>query len=191
MASFVKSPARFTRPYAIRTYATRRPERPPPKIKDPLLAPNATHYKVTENVTFIHRPPPSAPTPFSLSTAPASPLLSPLKPTIPLDLPQSVSTSPLPPPVWKPKGSKKVLDKRQIEVIKSIRAENPTKWTQGRIAKRFGCTRDFVGLIAPLNTTQQRIALEARDNAHEAKRRGWGERKATYVAIRQKRKSLW
>ncbi|KIJ54410.1 hypothetical protein M422DRAFT_222020 [Sphaerobolus stellatus SS14] len=192
MSSLLKTPVRFTRSFAFRTYATRRPERPPSKIKDPLQAPNAKHYEIGPNLTFIHRHPPTAPTPFSLSTAPASPLLQPLKPSIPLELGEAPKPDSLPPLLWRePKGPQKKLDQVQIEKMKQLRAEDPLKWTQHKLAERFGCSAAFVSIVAPLSKLAQREALARRDEKHEEKKRSWGERKATIVAIRKKRKSLW
>lgn len=190
---FVKLSAGRSLPNAIRTYATRRPERPPPKIKDPLsVAPNATHYNVAPNLTFIHRPPPSAPSPYSLTTAPASPLLNPLKATITLAVSQESSPSSLPPPLWrKPKGSQKMVNQEQIEQMRRLRVMNPQKWTQKKLAEEFGCSTNFVGIAAPLPKALQKSALASRDEEHEARRARWGERKSTFVAIRQKRKTLW
>src|SRR5258705_2524283 len=55
-------------------------EKPPYRAPDPLVNnPKATVTKLggEEELTFIHRPPASAPSPYSLSIAPASPLLRP------------------------------------------------------------------------------------------------------------------
>ncbi|KAH0831916.1 hypothetical protein J3R83DRAFT_12799 [Lanmaoa asiatica] len=62
-----------------RTYATRRPEKPPARFPDPLRNnPNAVVTPLEgDKLTFIHRPPPSAPSPHSTTLDPASPLLRP------------------------------------------------------------------------------------------------------------------
>ncbi|KAJ2978638.1 hypothetical protein NUW54_g11257 [Trametes sanguinea] len=59
-----------------RSYATRLPERPPYRAPDPLRNnPHATYQELADkNLTFIHRPPPTAPSPLSYTTSPASPL---------------------------------------------------------------------------------------------------------------------
>lgn len=166
-----------------RTYATRRAERPPPKIKDPLLSPHVTHHQITPDLTFIHRPPPTAPTPFSLTTAPSSPLLSP---------PSSSTAGPLP-PLTKCLHNKldAKLTEEQIEEMKRLRAADPLTYTRQRLATQFGCSPLFVPIVAPLSKTERRKALERRDHEHEANRSQWGERKEMVVAIRKKRRSLW
>src|SRR5262245_7455973 len=59
-----------------RTYKNRHAERPPYRAPDPLVHnPDAKVTMLEQDLTFIHRPPPTALTPFSLTTAPASPLL--------------------------------------------------------------------------------------------------------------------
>lgn len=204
MISFLKLPARLSFPSNVRTYAihkrhfprptSKRPERPPPKIKDPLTAPNAARHSIGPNLTFIYRPPPTAPSPFSLTTAPASPLLIPGKPlsTAAAEESQAVGPSSLPPPLLnKSKVSERNLTTEQIEKMKDLRIKNPGHWTQSRLAKRFGCSMRFVSIAAPLSKDLQRQALANRDQKHEEKRSKWGERKATAVVIRQKRRSLW
>ncbi|KAF8527457.1 mitochondrial ribosomal protein subunit L20-domain-containing protein [Hysterangium stoloniferum] len=188
----MKLPLRIGPWSTIRGYATRRPERPPSKPKDPLIAPSATHYQVGPNLTFVHRPPPTAPTPFSLSIAPASPLLlPPTQVTSSLSEEASVSST-LPPPLWKErKQPEKRLTPEQVEEIKRLRAEDPVTWTKSRLAAQFGCLPCYISMIAPLKKSANREMLARREEVHEANRSRWGERKATAMAIREKRKSLW
>ena len=174
----------------VRRYATRRPERPPPKIKDPLLSPNAVHHQVAPNLSFIHRSPPTAPTPFSLSTAPSSPLL------LPLPLPSSdASTSNkagLPPPTQKPRKKPEAkLTNEQIGEIRRLREADPTLHTRQKLARQFGCLPSYIPMVAPLSKVEMRKALARREQEHEANRSRWGEQKAMVVAIRKKRRSLW
>lgn len=167
-----------------RGYATRRPEKPPPKLKDPLSAANATHYKIGPNLTFVHRPPPTAPSPYSLTVAPASPLLKPA--------PETNSDKSLPPRLWKDAQSQQTqLTPEQIEEIKRLRNEDPTVWTRQKLAKKFGCKACYIPMIAPLDKSTHREVLAGRDTEHEHNRSRWGENKATARAIRQKRKSMW
>lgn len=167
-----------------RGYATRRPEKPPPKLKDPLNAANATHYKIGPNLTFVHRPPPTAPSPYSLTAAPASPLLTPASGTNP--------DKSLPPRLWKDAPSpQSQLTFEQIEEIKRLRNEDPAVWTRQKLAKKFGCKACYIPMIAPLDKSTHREVLAGRDAEHEHNRSRWGENKATARAIRQKRKTMW
>ncbi|KAF8582806.1 hypothetical protein K439DRAFT_1617940 [Ramaria rubella] len=177
---------------AVRRYATRRPERPPLKIKDPLWSSsNATLHQITPELTFIHRPPPTAPSPFSLTTAPSSPLLLPPKPLLSLDA-SSPNTIGIPPPVWKPREQRETkLTEEQIAEIRRLRESDPLTHTRNKLAKQFGCVPSYIPMIAPLSKTEMHNALARRDQIHEANRSRWGERKAMVVAIRQKRRTLW
>lgn len=175
----------------MRRYATRRPERPPPKIKDPLSSPNAIHSQVAPNLTFIQRPPPTAPTPYSLSTAPSSPLLLPPT-TLPISNSSILKKAALPPPIQKPHKKPEVkLTDEQIEEIRRLREADPIIHTRQKLARQFGCLPSYIPMIAPLRKVEMRKALARREQEHEANRSRWGERKAMVVAIRKKRRSLW
>ncbi|EIM81668.1 uncharacterized protein STEHIDRAFT_171956 [Stereum hirsutum FP-91666 SS1] len=192
------------RPSSARTYATEnrhthgrnalRPrnashcsERPPMTHGDPLTnSPNATTTTLPDNAVFIHRPPPSAPSPFSYTTNPVSPLLR----------PPAVSAStvdvPLPPPVKKGQVKEyQYLSDEDIEQMKELRAQNPNLWTRGKLAEKFNVSPIFVGQFARLSKGQKRVALEKRDKDHEKMRSRWGERKLIAKEIRSKRKEFW
>ncbi|KAI0769872.1 mitochondrial ribosomal protein subunit L20-domain-containing protein [Fomes fomentarius] len=171
-------PLRFSR-----SYATRLPERPPYRAPDPLHNnPSAVYQELPENATFIHRPPPTAPTPHSYTTSPTSPLLQPS--VTPVD-------GPLPPNLWKDKGEKPRVSDEDLEKIRRLRRENPTEWTRGRLAKEFNCTTWFIGKVTSLKGPDRRQALEARDHEHEEFREKWGERRRLNADIRKKRKEFW
>ncbi|RDB17882.1 hypothetical protein Hypma_000867 [Hypsizygus marmoreus] len=155
-----------------RSYATRgkRPkpgtsEKPAYHAPDPLV--NNPHAVVTslqdENLTFIHRPPPSAPSPFSLSTAPTSPLLRPATP---------ITNDPLPPFV-RPSADKVPLPRASDTVvaqIRGLRRSNPTKYSRGKLAKMFGVTQNFVGTIAALKSPARMALIRTRNAEHETAR---------------------
>ncbi|KAF8650161.1 hypothetical protein AX16_005395 [Volvariella volvacea WC 439] len=180
-------------PALLRTYATKWPrprpgtsERPPYRAKDPLVNnPSATVTTFEEEgLTFIHRPPPTAPTPHSLTTAPASPLLW-SKPT-PVD-------GPLPPPI-RPSAEKPQPERASDEVIASIkelRRSNPSEYSRGKLAKMFGVTPSFVGAVAALKKSQRTALIKERDQKHAEVREKWSERKSIVRAIRAKRRALW
>lgn len=176
-----------------RTYATRWPrpkpgtsERPAYHAPDPLV--NNPKAAVTpledEDLTFIHRPPPTAPSPFSLTTAPTSPLLRP---------DPSPITGPLPPSI-RPSADKVQPQRASDEVIAEIRRlrfSDPTKYSRGKLAQMFGCTENFVGSIAALKKPQRKALIRVREQKHEAVREKWSEKKSTARAIRAKRREFW
>lgn len=174
---------------ARRGYATS--TRPLPRPKDPLTtSKNAVISELAPGVTFIHRPPPSAPTPHSLTTAPSSPLLQKVQTSL-APSPAAVSTeasSNLPPVLGSGPPEKRYhLTPSQIEEMRALRASDPKKYTAGVLAKQFDCTVAFVQITAPASKTR-RLAL---DTELQEQKDGWGYRKRLQREIRQKRRSLW
>ncbi|KAI0055857.1 hypothetical protein BV25DRAFT_1832830 [Artomyces pyxidatus] len=166
-----------------RGYATRLPEKPPMRHPDPLVNnPNAVVTPLPDELTFIHRPPPSAPTPLSYTTNPSSPLLRPA--------PQSTD-GPLPPPLNTAKEQPPRLSDEKIADMQRLRAENPKYYSRSRLAKMFDCTPSFVSYMAPLPRPEKREVLAIRDEAHEEVRARWGEKKVIVREIRKKRKEFW
>lgn len=167
-----------------RSYATRLPQRPPYRAPDPLKSNPHAHYQALPgDLTFIHRPPPSAPTPESLTTMPSSPLLRPVSADAPAALPPILFPRKKPelPPV-----SEEVIDE-----MRRLRREDPEKWTAGTLAKKFNCSQGFVRLVAKLPRQVQRAALQKRDEDHEAFRSKWGEKRLMQKEIRDRRREFW
>lgn len=169
-----------------RTYATRRPEKPPARFPDPLHSnPNATVTTLEDsNLTFIHRPPPSVPTPHSTTLDPGSPLLKP--PTHPTDgrMPPMLRPS-----SYKPEPER--MSREDIEKIRALRLSDPRVHSRTKLAKMFNCTPHFISKIAALPRPQRRQMGRETEAEHKAVRERWGERKATMTAIRQKRREFW
>lgn len=185
-----------SRPLA-RSYATKhaskfpRPkpgtaERPAYHAPDPLV--NNPKAAVTtledENLTFIHRPPPSAATPHSYTTAPASPLLNGQ---------QTPAEGPLP-PFARPGLQKQIPPRASDEVvakIRELRASDPDKYSRGELARMFNVTRSFVSMIAPLNVKKRKEITRRMEGEHEEARSKWSERHSLVQAIRRKRREMW
>ncbi|KAF8635845.1 hypothetical protein AX15_000038 [Amanita polypyramis BW_CC] len=188
----------FLRPLPLtRHYATKYPrprpgtaERPPMHRSDPLEDnPKAvvTHLP-DENLTFIHRPPPTAPSPFSLTTAPASPLLQQRNPAPPTD-----ASTPLP-PISRPSLDKPQLERlsdEDVEKIRQLRRSDPGLYTRSKLAKMFGCTQTFVGAIAGLKKSQRRAMITKEEERREKERASWSEKKQIVRAVRTKRREMW
>jgi hypothetical protein len=172
-------------PFLSRGYATRLPQKPPMRHPDPLLnKPNAVSTSLPEDLTFIHRPPPSAPSPLSYTVNPSSPLLHSEPPTPSTDVP-------LPPPLKQPTLAHPRLPEDKIKELQRLRTENPVLYTRKKLANTFGCSPSFVSYVAPLKSSQQRAALARRDREHEKARTRWGEKAALIREIRKKRKEFW
>ncbi|KAI8978800.1 mitochondrial ribosomal protein subunit L20-domain-containing protein [Trametes punicea] len=179
-------------PFASRSYVTRLPERPPYRAPDPLVNnPRATYQELPDNnLTFIHRPPPTAPSPLSYTTNPASPLLK-NSTSASASAPGTTTADALPPAVRKDKGEKPRLSDEDIAKLRDLRRADPVKWTRGRLAKEFNCTPWFVGKLITLRGPDRRRALEERERAHAAARAQWGERKSLQADVRKKRREFW
>ncbi|KAF9454760.1 hypothetical protein P691DRAFT_655355 [Macrolepiota fuliginosa MF-IS2] len=182
----------FTRGYATK-HASKFPrpkpgtaERPAYHAPDPLVNnPKATVTTLKdENLTFIHRPPPSAATPHSYTTAPASPLLANLV---------TPSEGPLP-PFARPGMQKQIPERASDEVvakIRELRQNEPEKYSRGELARMFNVTRSFVSMIAPLNVKKRKEVVRRTEAEHADARSKWSERHSLVQAIRRKRREMW
>ncbi|KAJ8520857.1 hypothetical protein ONZ45_g2376 [Pleurotus djamor] len=178
---------------STRAYATRFPrpkpgtsERPPYHPPDPLLNnPKATTVTFSdENLTFIHRPPPSAPSPFSLTTNPASPLLRPPQP-----IPEGTAQ---PPTLRRSQLSEDfVLTDEQKAEMRTLRRQDPKTWTRSALAKKFGCPSWFVEYIAALPKSARKAAWKVREEEHAANRAKWSERHSLVKAVRARKREFW
>lgn len=166
-----------------RTYATRRPVRPPLKVIDPLLSsPNATAVKLEDGMTLIHRPPPSAPSVFSTTALPASPLL----------LSKRSDSETVPPRLHKERiYGNHVLTEDDFAKMQKLRDENPSYYTRSRLAKLYKCPPFLVAQKVPLAKSDRIAALEKTALEHEKNREQWGELKSMAREIRKKRREFW
>ncbi|TFK40620.1 mitochondrial ribosomal protein subunit L20-domain-containing protein [Crucibulum laeve] len=181
------SPA-LTRSYASK-YPRPRPgtsERPAYHAPDPLVNnPKAAVTPLKDNdieLTFIHRPPPTAPSPFSLTTAPISPLLNPA--------PSPIQGA-LPPLVSRDKPQPERVSEETIVKIRQLRFSDPKTYSCTKLAKMFDCTTRFISLVAANKKSQRKALWKIREEGHAAARAKWSERHAIVKAIRAKRRLLW
>jgi len=174
-----------------RSYATKWPrpkpgtsERPAYHAPDPLLNnPNAVVTALPdEDLTFIHRPPPTAPSPFSLTTNPVSPLLRPRPPQEDVPLP----------PFSRNHGKELPrASAHAMSEIRRLRALDPERYTTGMLARKFNVTRGFVSAIAALKKSKRRAKRQEQNEVAERARAKWGEKKTTLMMIKAKRRELW
>ncbi|KAJ7095949.1 mitochondrial ribosomal protein subunit L20-domain-containing protein [Mycena belliarum] len=159
-------------------------ERPAYHAPDPLLNnPAAAVTALPDNdLTFIHRPPPTAPSPFSLTTNPVSPLLRPRPPQDPVPLPPFSRS----PPKELPRASDQIMAE-----IRRLRTADPERYTTGVLARKFKVTRGFVSAIAALKKSQRRAKRQVQNAVAEKARGKWGEKKTTLMLIKAKRRELW
>ncbi|KAJ7147515.1 mitochondrial ribosomal protein subunit L20-domain-containing protein [Mycena crocata] len=180
----------FTRTYATKLAKWPRPkpgtaERPAYHAPDPLL--NNPSAVVTalpdEQLTFIHRPPPTAPTPFSLTTNPTSPLLRPRfqQEDVPLPpLSRKRREVDLPPATT-----------QTVSEIRRLRTLDPERYTTGVLAKKFKVNRGFIQKVAALKKSERKAKSRKQAEVVEKAREQWGEKKKTLMMIKAKRRELW
>jgi hypothetical protein len=178
----------------VRHYAPKYPrprpgtsERPAYHPPDPLINNPKAAVKTFEedNLTFIHRPPSTAPSPYSLTTAPASPLLRPVTSRV-------EPIPPLPPVLRQPPSTKPPrMSDEQIEKMRNLRFTNPSVYSRGKLAKMFNCTQAFVAQMAALKKPRRKALIRIRDQKHEKYKAKWSERHALVKAISAKRREMW
>ncbi|KIM33754.1 hypothetical protein M408DRAFT_13551 [Serendipita vermifera MAFF 305830] len=195
--------------------------KPRPKVRDPLEnAPSSTleYPSITETkgleqdgysqkkLTFIHRPPPTAPSPHSIVTAPASPLLRPatphkalfkgvvkLKPgesPVILGGSSKLAANEDEPPLLRtfpPSTRKQHLEEKDLVRMRKLRESNPQLYTRTRLAKMFDCSPLFVSMAAPL----PREVLHQVWKEKLEQKEGWTWRKQLVREMRKKRKDMW
>jgi len=157
--------------------------KPPVKRPDPLRDVPAQKLD-GGNLTFYHRPPPSSPSPYSMSTAPASPLLRP--PSTPVNLQPAPISDPSAPPALKPLPEPKkhhITEAAAVE-MRRLRAEG---WSRLAVARKFKCSPILVSIVAP--APKQKYS-EHWENMEKVKE-GWGPRKRVLREVRAKRKEFW
>ncbi len=111
------------------------------------------------------------------STTNATPF-TPISPTdSPRRLPKSVRTQ---------SEKKYHLGQEQIDEIRSLRAQDPRKWTRVRLAEKFECSQFFISLCcsAPEAKAEQ-------DKELAAIKKRWGRQKTEAKEERVARKNLW
>lgn len=188
-----------------RTYASRYPrpkpgtsERPASRPPDPLTHSAAAAVSELDDdaLTFIHRPPPSAPSPNSYTTLPASPLLRPRPAAEEGDVEAAAPETPARalPPVFRraDRDPKEQVSSHVIRRMREMRNRDPAKYTRGVLARTFNTTEAFVGMVAAISKKSVRKArVRDRDAQHAKQREGWSERREMIVAIRHKRREFW
>ncbi|KAG6336754.1 hypothetical protein ID866_2323 [Astraeus odoratus] len=124
------------------------------------------------------------PTPDSTTLDPASPLLKASRPPAGEPMPPLLRPS-----SYKPEPER--LSRDDIEKIRELRLSDPRTYSRTTLAKMFKCTPHFISKIAALPRPQRKQLSREFEAEHEAVRERWGERKATIVAIRKKRREYW
>ncbi|KIY70904.1 hypothetical protein CYLTODRAFT_419302 [Cylindrobasidium torrendii FP15055 ss-10] len=169
-------------------------ERPPYRAGDPL---EGIKGKVRGGLTLIRRAPPTAPSPWSYTTNPVSPLLQKVEmyPRLgalpPFSRPGAVAARKTKASAADPYAPETKLSQPQIVRLRKLRTQDPGRFTRSVLAKMFGVTEAFVGSAAPLKPSVRRRELAKRDELHEMNREKWSQRHQMVVEMRKRRKALW
>jgi hypothetical protein len=157
--------------------------KPPVKRPDPLRDVPAQKLD-GGNLTFYHRPPPSSPSPYSLSSAPASPLLRP--PSSAVNLQPAPISDPSAPPALRPlpEPKKHHITESQAVEMRQLRAEG---WSRLAVARKFKCSPVLVSIVAPATKEKYNHHWEKMEKVRE----GWGPRKRVLREVRAKRREFW
>jgi hypothetical protein len=91
-------------------------------------------------------------------------------------------------PVFKETGPIVQLTQADVDEIRRLRMEDPYKWSQTQLTKKFNTSNAFVGYIirgmSPEKAEQQKVV-------EETIRSNWGKRRRTAREDRQIRKDRW
>ena len=94
----------------------------------------------------------------------------------------------LPPPVRKPYEKRYHITELQMEEMRRLKKEDPLAWSIGALAKRFDCSRVFVGFVTEglsgENQKQQKMVTEVIKSR-------WGTKRRVAREDRALRKERW
>lgn len=79
------------------------------------------------------------------------------------------------------------LKEEDIAEIRRLRTEDPYKWTRGTLAKKFDCSRFFVGMVCVASEEKKE---QERQKLESVKER-WGQRRRDARTDRTRRRELW
>ncbi|KAH0612655.1 uncharacterized protein H6S33_009035 [Morchella sextelata] len=134
---------------------------------------------------IIHNPPSAAPSVFAtpnLFLPKEDPRRDPF-----LAIDDSKVRAKLPPPVKKPYEKKYHLGEAEIAEMRALRAEDPDKWTRGKLAEKFGTSRFFAGMVAE-TTAARKEEMQGRLATIKSR---WGKIRTNARFERTRRRAGW
>lgn len=153
--------------------------------RDPLdTSVHASRFSLPTRETFVVRPAPSQPS--SRMSVPAAETLFAAPAPI-----SETELAGLPPALRKhhrqARLATNVLSPEKVAELQQLRAQDPFKFTAGKLAKMFGCSPTFVSIVAPA----PKNVRKARQAETELKRATWGMNKRVAHEQRAERRALW
>ena len=99
----------------------------------------------------------------------------------------NVAKNTLPPPI-RPENEKKYhLTEQEIQEMQHLRNEDPVKWTQKALAKKFNCSTMFVAMKTQASREYKLEKIAQLEQQKEM----WGWKKRLIRHNRQRRRELW
>ncbi|PVU90811.1 hypothetical protein BB559_004427 [Furculomyces boomerangus] len=110
-----------------------------------------------------------------------------LESRIDLSPPKTISVADLPPPIHPTSSPSKMLSESEKIEILQLRNQDPVHWTRNRLAKKFGCSPLYIGIIA--KCPEWRIRQIQLENEQKWLRMGYKKRMIKINRI--KRRFSW
>lgn len=142
---------------------------------------NQTHDHI------IYNPPSSAPSVYHTPTKflPPNDLRRKLRTDSQLEVVKEATSLPL---MFKSASeTSKILGEAEIEDMRRLRAKDPMTWSRGKLAKRFGCSPLFVGMVCEASPEKKLVQKQILD----AIKSRWGNKRSIAREDRELRRELW
>ena len=156
---------------------------------DPSFTSSIPSHQLTDHIVF--NPPSSAPSPYHTPSV-FLPLNDPRRRLL-AQSHQYASPYEQPgrglPPIIKnhqPYEKKYHLREKEIGEIRRLRTEDPYMWSRTKLAEKYGCSSQFVGMIAPVSEEKKAEELKKIEQVKEK----WGRRRRYGREDRQKRRQM-
>ncbi|EEP82118.1 conserved hypothetical protein [Uncinocarpus reesii 1704] len=133
---------------------------------------------------IIYNPPSSAPSTYQTPTKFLPPNDARRKLRSDSDLGVSSSVGNLPLVFKRPSAKRDLLMAKDIEEIRRLRLQDPMVWSRGKLAKRFGCSPLFVGMVCEASPEKKAIQKQVL----EAVKSRWGVKRTIAREDRELRK---
>ncbi|OLL23720.1 54S ribosomal protein L20, mitochondrial [Neolecta irregularis DAH-3] len=151
-----------------------------PLLDDKQKVPGSVLYE-DKHVRVVYNPPASAPSPYVTPNA-FLPKEKRAKGGIIGD-----TAKRLPPPLGKIREKSYHVTPKQMEEMKTLRNANADKWTRGALAKKFGCSPLFVGMVVPAPVERVKKVEEDLERVKKC----WTKRKLDIRDDRRRRREQW
>lgn len=102
-------------------------------------------------------------------------------------LEKSIDVDPLPSVFKEQSQTKKILTPEEIGEMRQLRAAKPMYWSRGKLAKRFGCSPLFVGMVCEASPDKRAVQKQVL----EAIKSRWGTKRTIAREDRVLRRELW